>query len=60
MYDKESGTAIGKERCPACASIGRDRSGDNLAIYDDGGKYCFSCGYYENGIDPRLARHLLA
>ena len=48
MYDKESGTAIGKERCPACASIGRDRSGDNLAIYDDGGKYCFSCGYYEN------------
>ena len=48
MDYKESGIAVSKERCPACASIGRDRSGDNMAVYDDGGKYCFSCGYYEN------------
>lgn len=40
---------IGNERCPACAKLGKDRHGDNLAIYDDGGAYCFSCGYYHPG-----------
>lgn len=33
------------DRCPACSKIGRDRKGDNLAVYADGGEYCFSCGY---------------
>lgn len=33
------------ERCPKCAKLGRDRSADNLAIYDDGSEFCFSCGY---------------
>lgn len=37
-------------RCPKCAEIGNDRKGDNLAIYSDGHKWCYSCGYYE-GID---------
>ncbi len=32
--------------CPKCAEDGRDRHGDNLAVYSDGGSYCFSCGYY--------------
>ena len=36
---------IGKERCPKCAAIGKDKNHDNLGIYSDGGKYCFSCGY---------------
>jgi len=36
-----------KEQCPKCASIGKDRSQDNLAVYPDGSKYCFSCGYFE-------------
>lgn len=41
------GNAIGKERCPRCADNGNDKSGDNLVIYDDGGKVCFrpGCGY---------------
>lgn len=41
------GNAIGKERCPRCAENGNDKSGDNLVIYDDGGKVCFrpGCGY---------------
>lgn len=33
--------------CPKCRQVGRDRSGDNLAIYADGHKYCYSCGYFE-------------
>lgn len=40
---------IGKERCPVCATSGRDRKGDNLAIYSDGHQWCFSCGYYVSG-----------
>jgi twinkle protein len=34
-----------KTQCPACAEEGRDRSGDNLTVYDDGGSHCFACGY---------------
>lgn len=37
---------IGHETCPSCRSRGRDRSGNNLAIFDDGHKWCFACGYY--------------
>jgi hypothetical protein len=36
---------VSRARCPSCAKVGRDRHGDNLAIYDDGGEYCWSCGY---------------
>ena len=36
---------IGKERCPKCARGGRDRSGDNLVCYDDGGKHCYACSF---------------
>lgn len=35
------------EQCPKCADKGKDRSGDNLSLYSDGGAYCFSCGYYQ-------------
>jgi hypothetical protein len=35
-----------REQCPKCASYGKDRSHDNLAVYPDGSKYCFSCGYF--------------
>lgn len=44
-----------KTRCPKCAEQGRDRSGDNLAVYADGGTYCFSCGHSNKGsIEGRL------
>lgn len=36
------------ERCPRCTENGRDRRGDNLAVYNDGGAYCFSCGHHRN------------
>ena len=49
MKMKEQGSVIDRARCPSCAEQGADTSEDNLAIYDDGHKYCFSCGYYERG-----------
>lgn len=33
--------------CPECRKNGNDQSGDNLAVYPDGGKFCFACGYFE-------------
>lgn len=41
--------AVGKEQCPVCADAGRDRSQDNLVVYDDGHKYCFACEHYIPG-----------
>lgn len=38
---------ISKEQCPNCAKTGGDTSGDNLAVYDDGHKWCYACNYYE-------------
>ena len=35
------------EQCPRCALSGRDRSADNLGVYDDGGSFCFSCGFHK-------------
>lgn len=40
---------LSNERCPRCANMGNDRSGNNLAIYSDTHKYCFACGYYDRG-----------
>ena len=34
---------IRKEPCPICRRHGRDKSGDNLVVYENGGKYCFVC-----------------
>lgn len=33
---------IRKEPCPRCVLEGRDTAGDNLAVYDDGHKYCYA------------------
>ena len=37
---------VSRERCPSCALNGRDTGEDNLAVYDDGHKFCYSCKYY--------------
>ena len=34
------------EQCPRCLENGKDSRGDNLAVYQDGGKHCFSCHYH--------------
>lgn len=41
-------TTLRREQCPECAKRGADRRKDNLAIYPDGHKYCYSCGYHES------------
>jgi twinkle protein len=41
-------SVVEKQQCPACARRGQDTSQDNLAVYDDGHKYCYACKYYEN------------
>lgn len=35
-----------REQCPRCKELGKDRSQDNLAIYDDGHRFCYACGYH--------------
>lgn len=42
-------TILYKTRCPACAEQGKDKHGDNLAVYADGHSYCYSCGHVTNG-----------
>ena len=38
---------VKREACPECKKLGKDNSEDNLAIYDDGHKYCYACSYKE-------------
>lgn len=45
-------------QCPKCAESGADTRGDNLAIYPDGHKYCYGCGYHEPA--PLTAKLLTA
>lgn len=37
---------ISQTRCPECTLKGKDRSGDNLAVYSDGHSFCFGCGWH--------------
>ena len=43
MPQKSETKLVSRSACPECRSKGRDNSGDNLANYDDGHSYCFSC-----------------
>jgi len=48
MTDEES-WKVSEEPCPKCREMGNDRSGDNLAVYSDGHKFCFACKHYVHG-----------
>lgn len=37
------------EGCPRCIKNGNDQARDNLAVYSDGHRWCFSCGFYDPG-----------
>lgn len=39
------GNVVRKEPCPKCREMGRDKSGDNLVIYEDESAYCFACSH---------------
>jgi len=38
---------IGDTACPGCREQGRDKNGDHLMLYEDGGSYCNRCGFTE-------------
>lgn len=44
-WDPDS-THYGTAACPKCREKGQDRKGDNLALYSDGHKHCFACGFH--------------
>lgn len=56
--DEQDSRCIKKERCPQCASNGRDNSGDNLAIFSNGSKHCMSCSYHENSEPTTNIEHI--
>lgn len=35
------------EGCPKCISNGRDTRNDNMSVFEDGSKHCWSCGYHQ-------------
>lgn len=43
---RQSSKVVEARQCPECAKHGRDRSEDNLKIYDDGHGYCYGCATY--------------
>lgn len=54
---------VSKVPCPSCRNEGRDSTGDNLVIYDDGHGYCFSCGFLQTtsltfNTKPKLVRNI--
>lgn len=44
----EQMTMVQRTACPNCRTLGKDKSGDNLILYSDGGKHCFSCNYHHS------------
>lgn len=43
MNNQIKSKVLRKEPCPICRRHKRDNSGDNLIVYENGGKYCFVC-----------------
>ena len=39
---------VGDTACPTCTELGKDRTGNHLMMFDDGGAYCNRCGYATN------------
>lgn len=61
LQEHENMTHLGKvthEGCPKCTAWGKDTSQDNLARYEDGHAYCFSCKYYEGPKAHNIVRQL--
>lgn len=46
MHGFEPCSVVRKDSCPVCRLAGRDKHGDNMAVYSDGHGYCFGCGTY--------------
>lgn len=48
------GKIIGDAPCPSCRAMGRDRTGNHLILFDNGGAYCNRCGYTESRVDESV------
>lgn len=48
MQHKDNSKVVRREQCPDCRFKRKDTSSDNLVVYEDGHKHCFSCGYHES------------
>lgn len=46
MYENKF---IKNTACPKCREQGKDKHGDNMAVYSDGSSHCWSCGYFDLG-----------
>ena len=46
------------EQCPRCDAIGRDTRRDNVGVYSDGSKHCFSCGWHKFPVGFRQIKEL--
>lgn len=56
-YGSHNGEAlVTREQCPKCRELGKDNSKDNLAVYNDGHKYCYACSYTES---PNLRERII-
>lgn len=60
MERSNESTVVGRKRCPKCASLGNDSSGDNLAVYSDGHTHCFGCGYHTGGNGTVMETHQIS
>lgn len=40
-------TIIGDAPCPSCVAAGRDKTGNHLILFSDGGSFCNRCNYSE-------------
>lgn len=50
-YSEPSKVLVSRQPCPNCRNQGKDRKGNNLALYADGHKYCYSCSFLEFSSD---------
>lgn len=41
---------IGDMACPSCREQGRDKTGNHLMLYSDGGAYCNRCGFHTKDV----------
>ncbi len=45
----DSNNIIGDTACPACQEMGRDKTGNHLMLFEDGGAYCNRTQHHESG-----------
>ena len=45
---------VGDTGCPSCLEKGRDKSGNHLMLFEDGGAYCNRCGHTDTWKDKDI------